>query len=472
MRSFSFLSALFLGSVAVLAPAAEAATLEVGTGAPYVTIQAAIDAATPGVDNVFVRCGLYTENLVLKSGVNVSGAGASCTIVDGSGAGSVVTAIDTNSSTVFERFTLRNGSAAQGGGVYIEAAALTLRHNVIEANSAIGATFPNGVGGGIHIQTDFNRAFTEPSIRGNVIRNNSAERFGGGISIDTDDGSTIADNIITSNSAGLLGGGINMFNSFPDLINNTIVRNCSQSGGPACTGGGGGVAITDSGVVDFHNNLIAWNEAAGGGGGIDSISSSFDFQSNDVFGNLPGNYSGLADPTGTAGNLSVDPLLIDEIPALSGHQPRSDSPLIDAGITGLVSALDIRGVPRALDGDGDGVATPDIGARENEGPTRLGFMSSSIVLWDPSVDPSAVWNLYRGELSVLKATGVYTQDNVTAPDSRQWCGVNVSNVSDMDTPSAGATWFYLAVVSAGVEGTLGFDSSLTSRPFTDPNRCP
>jgi hypothetical protein len=46
------------------------------------------------------------------------------------------------------------------------------------------------------------------------------------------------------------------------------------------------------------------------------------------------------------------------------------------------------------------------------------------------------------------------------------------SVSDTDPVDAGQTLFYLAVVENAVEGTLGFDSGPSERPFTDANSCP
>ena len=56
----------------------------------FANIQEAIDAvASPG--HVHVAGGTYYENIVLKDGVQLLGAGAEVTTIDGGGAGSVVT---------------------------------------------------------------------------------------------------------------------------------------------------------------------------------------------------------------------------------------------------------------------------------------------------------------------------------------------------------------------------------------------
>jgi hypothetical protein len=68
------------------------------------------------------------------------------------------------------------------------------------------------------------------------------------------------------------------------------------------------------------------------------------------------NYFGIADPTGTDGNISVDPLLI----ATNDFHLRLDSPCINAGDNGVLQSgwADLDGQPRLLGG------RVDIGADE------------------------------------------------------------------------------------------------------------
>ncbi len=61
---------------------ASAATLNVGTGQVYSTIQSAIDAANTG-DIVSVGEGTYAENIVVKkNGISVMGTNKEKTIID------------------------------------------------------------------------------------------------------------------------------------------------------------------------------------------------------------------------------------------------------------------------------------------------------------------------------------------------------------------------------------------------------
>jgi hypothetical protein len=135
-------------------------------------------------------------------------------------------------------------------------------------------------------------------------------------------------------------------------------------------------------------------------------------------------------------------------------------------------ATDLRGIPRPRDGVADGSADFDVGARENEGVTRLVFDGPTSLAWDPSIDPWVGFNVYRGDLQVLRDTGVYVQDPVAVMAARRWCGLASPQETDTDDPQTGQTMFYLAVVQSTVEGSLGYDGTPTERPFDHSNRCP
>jgi dockerin type I repeat protein len=74
------------------------------------------------------------------------------------------------------------------------------------------------------------------------------------------------------------------------------------------------------------------------------------------------NYEQISDPTGIAGNISVDPLFVDAI--ASDYRLQVESPAIDAGKASKAPTEDFDGRPRPQDGDGDGVSEVDMGAFE------------------------------------------------------------------------------------------------------------
>jgi glucose/arabinose dehydrogenase len=81
------------------------------------------------------------------------------------------------------------------------------------------------------------------------------------------------------------------------------------------------------------------------------------------------------------------------------------------------------------------------------------------------------WNLYRGSLNVLIATGEYTQQPGSNPLAARWCGLATSSVAELWVPPRTRVAFYLvAGVAGNSEGDLGPDSQQVARPNDHP--CP
>lgn len=81
------LSLLFVALLVVLlTPGAFAATLTVGSGQAYATIQDAVNAASPG-DTIIVNSGTYPESVNIYKAVDLIGqdTGSGLPVVDGSG---------------------------------------------------------------------------------------------------------------------------------------------------------------------------------------------------------------------------------------------------------------------------------------------------------------------------------------------------------------------------------------------------
>jgi pectin methylesterase-like acyl-CoA thioesterase len=117
----------------------------------YATIQAAINASSNG-DVVQVSPGTYSERIRFNGkAITVRATGAATnTFIDGGQLGTTVKFVNSETAaSVLEGFTVRNGKAAVGGGMYINSASPTIRNCVISGNTALdrgaGAAVVNGL---------------------------------------------------------------------------------------------------------------------------------------------------------------------------------------------------------------------------------------------------------------------------------------------------------------------------------------
>jgi hypothetical protein len=242
----------------------------------YTSVQEAIDAAVDG-DTVMVGPGTYRENIQIKDKklTLVSTQGPETTIIDGGGMGSVVSLERGGSGTLLEGFTLTNGAAARGGGIYIYWSSLVVRNCIIADNTATSH------GGGVSVQTYAGFTAYDSVIRDNhaengggvavqtgglfihrtKILNNRADNFGGAfLSTGWVSNPNLHDSVIAGNSA-RYGGAFYSSGYATDAraTNSVIERNVAELGAPFYTGSGGGFYS--------RNSTVANNTATVEGGG-------------------------------------------------------------------------------------------------------------------------------------------------------------------------------------------------------------
>lgn len=208
--------------------------------ADYPTIQQGINASADGF-TVLVSPGTYVENIDFK-GKDITVASLFLTtqdtsyipqtIIDGNHAGSVVTIKSGEDSTAqLCGFTITNGYAYHGGGIYCDGASPNLNNLVITENSAYGHYVPRwyyapGYGGGIYINN------SNPCMHNMLIKNNNTTDNGGGIYCCIS--SPVINKVILTENSAESGGGIYLdYESNVDLKEVTISYNTAGS-----TGGG------------------------------------------------------------------------------------------------------------------------------------------------------------------------------------------------------------------------------------------
>ncbi len=141
---------------------------------PFNTIQSAESAAFGG-DEIHVRQGIYsladTGTVTLEDGVYLrggydngwnQGTGTLTTIISGEGSVQCMYGIDLSPTTTIEGFTIQNGSATDGGGLYLTNSSPTVKNFFFVSNNA-------DHGGGI-----YNTNYSSPAIFNCTFTSNSA----------------------------------------------------------------------------------------------------------------------------------------------------------------------------------------------------------------------------------------------------------------------------------------------------------
>jgi len=250
----------------------------------YVTIQAGIDASEDG-DEIIVSPGTYVENINFAGKAVILGSlfyttqdtsYISQTIIDGNQNDSAVTfESEEDSTSVLTGFTITNGNAYYGGGIYSDSSSPSLENVKITDNSGF-------FGSGILCY------YSSPNLENVTISGNSALFDGGGISCKYSSSPTLENVTITGNSAVRDGGGIFCeYSSSPSLENVTITDNSAgdDGGGIFCVSyssailenvtitdnsanAGGGIYCRDNSSPSLVNVAITGNSAVNAGGGI------------------------------------------------------------------------------------------------------------------------------------------------------------------------------------------------------------
>jgi hypothetical protein len=455
--------------VCTLALAAVAAhaqtTINVGPGQTYTTIQSGINAAVNG-DTVLVAPGTYYEQLNFNGkGITLtSSGGASNTIIDGSGTGTVVFMSSTSATqlAILDGFTIQHGYPNGTGNAYNYGGAVDadgnaiVRNNTITSNSSCGVDvldsnvtvqnnhILNNVGantagadcrvnaygilvhglsinnasvnlennliernenGGISVYDLF--AVATINITKNTISNNGLNQSLSGIGSGISFGDYAVYNIVGNLITGSGGPGIYEFLSqVVTFVNNTVYFN-SLMYTPQYTFQGTEVQMQDAAGV-LSNNIIVGNRTpypviscmTVTGGTPASWDHNIIYDTATGTGSIPC----FSDPTGI--NLYVNPKLNN--PAGSDYHLATGSPAIDAGNDNdpLITATDLDGNPRVQNATGKGCIV-DIGVYEYAG-TVSGCTTTETL--QSSLNPSTYGLSVTFTAQLSSSSGVPTGD--------------------------------------------------------------
>jgi len=225
----------------------------------WVPIQIGIDGAANG-DTVLVAEGHYHQRInfhgkgiLVTSKFMIDGDTLHIknTIIDGDSAGRVVTfANGEDSSSIIQGFTIQNGAANTGGGIYCYGSSPTITNCIISGNTADN-------GGGVCCIGS--ATIGSATIANCTISENTTTGNGAGVYLDSGGSATITNCTISGNT-GHEGGGVCCTGYSP------TIANCTISGNTASWGGGVFSFMSD--FLTITNCIISGNTAHPRGGGV------------------------------------------------------------------------------------------------------------------------------------------------------------------------------------------------------------
>jgi CSLREA domain-containing protein len=370
-------------------------------------------AAAPTVDTINVPAGTYTVTIAgvesanaagdfdIMESVNIAGAGATNTIIDGNGlvSGDRVFEILGAGTVNITGVTIQNGRNGNGAGIANNGTGTLNVSNCIISDNLDPS---GGEGGGIFNTNTGTASVSNCTISGNTVENGG---WGGGIS---NWGSlTVTDSTISGNTGTGTNYGGGIYNSGTASVTNSTISGNTISG---TNSRGGGIYNRFGGTLTVSNSTITDNIAADSGGGIYISGGTVNLRNTIVANQQAGGDCNTAvastlndmDSDGTCGvGTTADPILgplADNGGPTQTHALLAGSPAIDAGddatcAAAPVNGVDQRGITRPQDGDSDGTAHCDIGAFEMQITSVPTLTEWGMLLFILLAGLGAVWRM-------------------------------------------------------------------------------
>lgn len=193
-----------------------------------------------------------TGDLDILDSVNIVGAGANSTFIDGNDLDRIFE-IMPGARVSISNVTIRNGTAINAGAV-LNSGALTITDSVIEGSVSTGTS--TAIGGAI------GNSYGLLTLNRVTVRNNSATLNGGGL-YNNSGTVSIVDSTFTGNAAGNDGGAISSFNGSVSITRGSIANNTA--------GADGGGLSAENARLAVHETSITNNNATLDAGGINLI---------------------------------------------------------------------------------------------------------------------------------------------------------------------------------------------------------
>jgi len=371
------------------------------------SIQSCIDAASSG-DTVTIGAGVYSENLTLKTGVTLSGAGRTEVYVYGTVDGTGVSGLDISGMSFIDPDYVTLGVPYGNDGILLDGA------------SDVGLSDV-----GTHYFNDGVRILSSSDID---IDNCAIWYDWYGIYVESSSDVEVTNNLIASNGAG---GVATTGGTQARIVHNTVIGNAYASSTEYLAGA---VAVGTGGTETVANNIIVSNYH-----GYNCYSCSGNSTHNLVWGNTE-NYTN--DASASSSDLNVDPLFTNA--GEGDYTLSSGSPAIDAGTSLFTTPSDAQGESRP---QGSQV---DMGMDE--------YSTSAYELLLTEVMSNAA----------TETVGEFVEIYNAGTGSVDLAGFVLTDGDDIDTLTAfdgGTTSLaggdYAVVVDPDYDGTYGIDSSVT-----------